>query len=491
MAIAFATMPPAIVVLDHEPGINVFAAGLTTDDSILCVTAGAIKHLPREELQGVIAHEFSHLTQGDTRLGTQLTAILYGLNSVRLFAQWIFRVGQQTSESNEKGAAWGYVWMLVAITIWPFGLAGAFAAAMLTLAITRSREALADAEAVQKTRNPAAMAKALRRIVGHPQRGQLLHPQSTIIAPMLFVDYHNKPCWHATHPPIETRLFALDPLGDATPIYSESVTKPRLKDQAPKTVAAMELLFGGTMADAPTPTLASSSQPAADWDSGGIAMLAEPVVAVTSMFRPETFAVSIPILVGLEPEGTTSQCDPAWLEAIREADAATQIAWLTQLCSDADMMSPKERKQLRLAAEQCRGRLDDFDWTRHASLWMIIRATEPPRPEAKSMHVPMHEVAGYSRIILSVLSICDGDDGMADYEFMRGWSQLRFADTPRLSAAELCWGDFEHAVETMSQAAPHHVESLLVAIANVVSGDGRVSTAESAVIAMIRTALEP
>ncbi|WP_372716340.1 M48 family metalloprotease [Novipirellula sp.] len=496
MAIAFATTPPAIVVLEHEPGINVFAAGLTTDDSILCVTAGAIKHLPREELQGVIAHEFSHLTQGDTRLGTQLTAILYGLNSVRLFAQWMFRVGHQTSESNEKGASWGYVWMLVAITIWPFGLAGAFAAAMLTSAITRSRETLADAEAVQKTRNPAAMAKALRRIVGHPQRGQLLHPQTTIVAPMLFVDYHDKPCWYATHPPIETRLFALDPLGDATPIYREPVTKRRREDHAPQTVAVMELLFGDDVADdgMPEPLTPSSPQPAvADTYGGGaaVAMLAEPPAVVTTLFRPETFAISIPMLVGLEPQQSTSACDPAWLKTIREADAATQIAWLAQLCSDAEMMSPKERRQLRLAAEQCRGRLGDHDWACHASLWMIVLAVEPNQPEVASAFVPPHEVAGYSRIILSVLAVCDGDDGMADYEFMRGWSQLRFADTSRLPTAELSWGEFESAVQRMSQAPPSSIESLLVAIANVVSGDGRVSESESAIIAMIRTALDP
>ncbi|GAA4472646.1 M48 family metalloprotease [Novipirellula rosea] len=495
MAIAFGTTPPAIVVLDHEPGINVFAAGLATDDSILCVTAGAIKCLPREELQGVIAHEFSHLTQGDTRLGTQLTAILYGLNSVRLCAEWIFRIGHETSESNEEGASWGYVWMLVGIAIWPFGLAGAFAAAMLTLAITRSRETLADAEAVQKTRNPAAMAKALRRIVGHPQRGQLLHPQTTIVAPMLFVDYHDKPCWYATHPPIETRLFALDPLGDATPIYHEPVTKRRREDHAPKTVAVMELLFGDNDADdgMPEPLTPSSPQPAiADTYGGGaaVAMLAEPAAVVTSLFRPETFAISIPMLVGLEPQQSTSACDPAWLKTICDADAATQIAWLAQLCSDAEMMSPKERSQLRLAAEQCRRRLGDRDWARHASLWMIVRASEPNPPEASSAFVPPHEVAGYSRIILSVLAVCDGDDGMADYEFMRGWSQLRFADTSRLPAAELSWDEFESAVQRMSLAPPSSIESLLVAIANVVSGDGRVSESESAIIAMIRTALE-
>ncbi|EMI22382.1 Peptidase M48, Ste24p [Rhodopirellula maiorica SM1] len=505
MAIAFGTTPPTVVVLDHEPGINVFAAGLDADSSILCVTAGAIKHLPREELQGVIAHEFSHLTQGDTRLGTRLTAILYGLNSVRLFAEWVFRVGHETSESREKGACWGYVWMLVGIVIWPFGLAGAFAAAMLTRAITRSREALADAEAVQKTRNPAAMANALRRIIGHPQRGQLLHPQTTIVAPMLFVDYHNKPCWYASHPPIESRLFALDPLGDATPIYSESVTKRRREDHDPKTAAAMELLFGDFTAndgalETSTPSLPPSvsdpiGTPSIGSDvSGGdaaVATLVQPVAVVSSLIRPETFAISIPMLIGLEPTQSTSQCDSAWFAAICDADIATRAEWLTQLCSEAEMMSPKEREKLRLAAEQCRGQLDDRDWTRHASLWMLTRATEPSQAQDEPAFVAPPEVAGYSRIILSVLSVCDGDDGMADYEFMRGWSQLRFADTARVPEAELSWCEFEHAVQTMSQAAPHHVESLLVAIANVVSGDGRVSTAESAVIAMVRTALEP
>lgn len=257
----------------------------------------------------------------------------------------------------------------------------------------------------------------------------------------------------------------------------------------------MELLLGDNDADdgMPEPLTPSSPQPAvADTHGGGaaVAMLTEPAAVVTSLFRPETFAISIPMLVGLEPQQSTSACDPAWLKTICDADAATQIAWLAQLCSDAEMMSPKERSQLRLAAEQCRRRLGDRDWARHASLWMIVRASEPNPPEASSAFVPPHEVAGYSRIILSVLAVCDGDDGMADYEFMRGWSQLRFADTSRLPAAELSWDEFESAVQRMSQAPPSSIESLLVAIANVVSGDGRVSESESAIIAMIRTALE-
>ncbi|TWU24140.1 hypothetical protein Pla52o_20640 [Novipirellula galeiformis] len=495
LAIAFATKPPAIVVLDHEPGINVFAAGLTPADSILCVTHGALRHLPREELQGVIAHEFSHLTNGDTRLGTQLTAILYGLNSVRLIAESIFRIGRQTCDSNEEGSTAGYLWMFVAMVIWPFGLAGALAAAFLTLAITRSRETLADAEAVQKTRNPAALAKALRRIVGHPQRGQLLHPQTTIVAPMLFVDHHDTACWYATHPPIEKRLFALDPQGDATPIYSDVVTTPHHKDQAPKTLAAMKLLFADTTDFSPSAEPVTSSSltshaTATHWGGGSVATLAQPAAAALSILHPQTFAISLPLLLALEPTGAVTECDPDWLEMIQQSDDATQTSWLTQIAQGVDGISASQREQLRSECQRCWDQLDDRDWTRRAWLWRIMRAIDPPPPPTTSTNVPLHDIAGCSRIILSVLSVCDGDDTMADYEFMRGWSQLRFADTSRLPEEALCWDDFEYAVQTMSHAPPPHIQALLVAIANVVSSDGRVSKAESAVIALVRGVLQ-
>ena len=104
MAIAMHTTPPAVFVLENEPGINVFAAGLTPEDSILGVTAGAIKHLRRDELQAIVAHEYSHLISGDTRIGTRLTASLYALGRIHVLAEETFHFGRDMTRSD--GEVW-------------------------------------------------------------------------------------------------------------------------------------------------------------------------------------------------------------------------------------------------------------------------------------------------------------------------------------------------------------------------------------------------
>ena len=169
MAIASGVPMPAVYLLDGEPGINAFAAGLTTSDAVVTVTRGTLDRLNRDELQGVIGHEFSHILNGDMRLNVKLTAIVFGILVIGLVGRGILQSlgrGRISSGSGKnKGGglalilALGLVFMLI-------GYVGYFFGRLIQAAVSRQREFLADASAVQFTRNPGGISNALKKIGG-------------------------------------------------------------------------------------------------------------------------------------------------------------------------------------------------------------------------------------------------------------------------------------------------------------------------------------
>src|SRR5688572_7945714 len=163
MTIASGVTMPEVYVLESEDGINAFAAGNTPADAAIAVTRGAITRLNREELQGVIAHEFSHVLNGDMRLNSKLLGWVFGLLAVaiamRIFLQG---AGGRSSRRDGKGGAL----ILVAVAIMAIGYLGVFVGRLLQAAVSRHREKLADASAVQFTRNPQGLVGALLKIAG-------------------------------------------------------------------------------------------------------------------------------------------------------------------------------------------------------------------------------------------------------------------------------------------------------------------------------------
>lgn len=205
MAIASTVPVPRVFVLDHEASINAFAAGSSTDDSAIAVSAGALRHLDRDELQGVVAHEFSHILNGDMRLNGRLMALLFGLFAVTVAGRVLFQIGRSHGgRASLPIFLAGAVLMLV-------GAIGLLAGRLIQAAISRSREHLADASAVQFTRLPVGLAGALKKIAAHPQGARLQNPHGGEVAHMLFGDGVSRTHWLSTHPPLLDRIAALEP----------------------------------------------------------------------------------------------------------------------------------------------------------------------------------------------------------------------------------------------------------------------------------------
>jgi Zn-dependent protease with chaperone function len=239
MAIASGLPVPEIYVLEQEPGINAFAAGLTHADAAIAVTRGALERLDRSELQGVIAHEFSHILNGDMRLNQQLIGLAFGILVLSLMGRWLMRAVRFTRRGRNNGVA-AVVGLGIALIV--IGAIGVFFSRLIKAAVSRQREALADASAVQFTRDPSGLADALKKIGGYTSH--LSSTESEEVAHMLFERGSRAfSGWFATHPPLIERIRALDPGFDPAdyPLASGPVpgTSPAEAEPAPGPVHAL------------------------------------------------------------------------------------------------------------------------------------------------------------------------------------------------------------------------------------------------------------
>lgn len=210
IAIASGVPVPEIYVLEHESAINAFAAGWSPSDAAIGVTRGAIDRLNRDELQGVIAHEFSHVLNGDMRLNIRLVGALFGVVMLGLIGRKVLtharfsRVG-----GRDSGGVAAVVLIALAITV--IGYIGVFFARLIKAAVSRQREFLADASAVQFTRQTRGIAGALKKIAGVPDGSRLVQAEGEEVSHMLFGDGVGYSRLFATHPPLLERIRALEP----------------------------------------------------------------------------------------------------------------------------------------------------------------------------------------------------------------------------------------------------------------------------------------
>ncbi|HVY80768.1 MAG TPA: M48 family metallopeptidase [Steroidobacteraceae bacterium] len=224
MAIASGVPMPELYVLEHESGINAFAAGHTPANAAIAVTQGALDTLSRDELQGVIAHEFGHVLNGDMRLNVQLIGWLFGLFVVALIGRTMLRYAPRGRRSGG--------WLLVAaLGVMVLGYLGLFFGRLLQAAVSRQRERLADASSVQFTRNPEGLKGALVKIAGVAQGSRIVEADPEQAAHMLFAPGLSR--LFATHPPLAERIHALDPHFDVKQL-------PRAAAQALATVPAFD-----------------------------------------------------------------------------------------------------------------------------------------------------------------------------------------------------------------------------------------------------------
>ena len=213
MAIAGGVPVPPVYLIE-EPSINAFAAGFGTDDAVIGINRGTVDQLTRDELQGVIGHEFSHILNGDTRINLRLIAILHGILFVGIIGFGILRIGGVSRRSNNNGMPI----LALGIGLLVIGYAGTFFGNLIKAAVSRQREFLADAASVQFTRNPHGIADALKKIGGF-SAGSTMSSASANEVSHMFFGQSSKLFLNSimsTHPPLDKRIHAIEPQWNGT-----------------------------------------------------------------------------------------------------------------------------------------------------------------------------------------------------------------------------------------------------------------------------------
>ena len=301
MALASGIPVPSVYVLDNEPGINAFAAGMGLNDAVVVVTQGAISYLSRDELQAVVAHEFSHILHGDIRLNQQLAALIGSLMFLGELGRWLsqgsshrYRINRSSQGKSSSALPF------FGLTLVLLGAAGTIWGRLMKAALNRQREFLADASAVQFTRYPAPLASALKKVGGHRYASLIFHPQAETFSHLFFSQglTQNFRGWLASHPPLQERIKRLDPQWDGK--YTTQLQPMR---------------------DEPSPSIPASYLSAVQLKAAGEQDLATMLLAQSSLAltpaempkRPKPDATPQPLTVGAEPVLYDTTAPNEWL----------------------------------------------------------------------------------------------------------------------------------------------------------------------------------
>jgi len=322
MAIASGVPVPEIYVLEEESSINAFAAGFTPSDAAVAVTRGTLELLDRNELQGVIAHEFSHILNGDMRLNIRLMGVLFGIMVLSLIGRLIVRGGYHTSIISSRRDRGAPVVLIIGLGLAILGGIGMFFARVIKAGVSRQREFLADASAVQFTRQSEGIANALKKIGGYSQGSLIQAADPEEVSHMLFGSGSKFAGIFATHPPLIDRIQALDPS------FKES-DFPRVDPRQHRSMAGDGGETASAFAGDVTTALAS----------GGAQVLAESIAETVG--QPENEHV--------EYAQHLRQSTP---ESLYEAAHSSEFAYLLTIALILDRSGRIVERQLALAKEQ-------------------------------------------------------------------------------------------------------------------------------------------
>jgi Zn-dependent protease with chaperone function len=251
MSIASGVPVPQVWVMDQEDGINAFAAGTSTSTAVVGVTRGCMRELNRDQLQGVIAHEFSHILNGDMRLNLRLIGVVHGILVISIIGGLACRVAANMRGDSKNSPQIPI--FIIGGSLYAIGYTGVLLGRLIKSAISRQREFLADASAVQFTRNPTGIAGALMKIGGFHFGSRLKSGHAEETSHMMFGSVlRGMASLFATHPPLEERIVAIMPEWNGqfeeAPITEIQAAPPRperaVRQSAVPAAAAVSMLSG-------------------------------------------------------------------------------------------------------------------------------------------------------------------------------------------------------------------------------------------------------
>jgi hypothetical protein len=515
MAIASGIAAPRVYVLPDEDGINAFAAGYAPNHAALVVTSGAVRHLTRDELQGVIGHEFSHVLNGDMRLNVQMIGVLAGILFVGEIGEFLMRSTSSGRRSRKGGG--GGLW-IAGLAIMLIGYVGLFFGRLIKAGLSRQREFLADASAVQFTRNADGIAGALA-VIGGSNAGSLVgNRHAEMLSHMFFAP--GVSMWlesiFATHPPLGERIRRIAPqftgaeyfarrrrtltettaqaLGTtvaAAAISTRTVTKPAATVLGP---AARLIASVGTPdaahVDYARALLASLSVPVREATAsaeGAQALVLACALARDDMARKEQLA-------GLERARAAelAQRADALVGAVRALPAGVRLPVIT-LAVPSLLALPQVSRDalighlLTLVQADRDVTLDEFVLLTFVRHHLRPRAGGPPAVKYRSIV----QVAGETRLVLSLLAHAGAaSPAAADTAFRRGLGAVQLPAASPLPPAAIGFAEVAGALDRLAALAPFVKRLLIAACVETVTADDQIGVAEAELIRTLAATLE-
>ena len=513
MAIASGTPVPPVYLLE-EPSINAFAAGYSPSDAVIGVTQGAVENLSRDQLQGVIAHEFSHILNGDMRMNIRLIGILHGILMLHLIGRMLLRMLRFSGRSGRNGKGGGQailVMLAVGVVLLLLGWIGYLIGGMIKAAVSRQREYLADASAVQFTRNPDGIGGALKKI-GALAKGSLIeHPGAEVASHMYFAKgvAEGFTGLMATHPPLEKRILAIDPNWDGRypqvqPLATSAASRPLPGTAAPFATAAAEIPIAKIIETAETVGAPEevhrqyAQQLVAEMDPLLLQAAREPYAA-----RALVFALLLDGDAGIRRRQLQAIAD---ISDTQLALTTEKLSKSTDLLADQvrlpllDMTLPALRSMSKpqyvafmraftqLAAADDRHNV--FEWT---LAQILIRHLKPHYVSVRSPVTLYYSLKGLSRpisILLSTLARVKHTQQWVQPSFAAGAKQVDGVTVSLLPASECTLRALHDSLKKLSRAAARLRGRLVNACAATIAADGHVAVQEAELLRGISDLLD-
>ena len=515
MAIASGTPAPPVYLLDEEDGINAFAAGFTINDAVIGVTCGAVERLSRDELQGVIAHEFSHILNGDMCLNIRLIGFLHGILIIGMLGYFMLRVSAFSSYRHRRSSRDSSPLALLALGagLMVVGFLGTFFGNLIKAGVSRQREFLADASAVQFTRQPAGIAGALKRLGGFLSGSTFQSPNAPEANHMFFGKATSGLSGlFATHPPLAERIRQLEPswngqFADGTP-RTDSALAPHPSTAGVAGLAGAEAV-NRSAAESVTSAVDHIGQPNTAHLQYAARLVDELPTAIVDATREPYGARALIFALLIDRQTETQEvqiahlsraADPGvcketlkLLPLIEQLDARVRLPLvdiaLPALCALTDAQYRQFKQNITELVEADRT-IALFEWSLQRILLHDLDAQRFNVTPGRVRHHRLHRLQPHYELLLSTLAHTGHRDETAAHEAFEQAKQHVDLPQARFRRDEECGLDaFDTALTVLEEAVPQIKRQILRAAAACITADRKVTIAEAELLRAMSASL--
>lgn len=511
MAIA-SGMPIPPVYLLPERGINAFAAGFKSSDAVIGVTQGTISRLSRDELQGVVAHEFSHIFNGDMRLNIKLIGLLNGILIIALVGRFIFRAALHSRRSSNGKKSNPLPLLFLGFGLLIVGYGGLFFGRWIKAAVSRQREYLADASAIQYTRDTTGISNALKKIGGLDVGSSIDNPSAEEASHLFFSSALSS--LFATHPPLAERIRKIEPRWNGEYLASEVTPPPTEKKQKNENNSDIksfgqntELLLGILTQS----ILTGVGQPNQAHLNYALTIIQSLSTEVTEAVHEPygARAVIYALLLSDQEDVHNKQMTHLEQSADKAVFSLTQkltpeiqtlaieyrFPLVTMALPALKSLSSSQYATFRAnldALIHMDGLLNVFEWSLKSLLHQQLSAVFQPKANRhEGIHTYFKPLLTEISLVLSFLCHAGNKaDENAEEAFLHAADYLMLSDLTYVDRAKVCFDAIDDAIAKLNWLVPEKKKELLLAFCECIHHDGKIITEEAEVIRTLALILE-